>query len=339
MTSIVRSADSPAMASAALSRCRVFSVAALAGLAAVELAGAGPAMTAEPADLASPQPDRARPSMIDAGLDSAGFPVELSFVDFGRGKPVVLIHKWPLCKESWEPQLAKLPKHIRVTAYDRRGFGKSFKPWDGYDSDKLADDLKAVLDQLDLQDVTLVGFSMSGCELARYMSRHDSARVAKVVFVSDVAPFPFKTDDNLYGKDKDIFENMTTCVEQDRPAYLAEFPKAYYAFGAQSPVLNPVNQLILDWTMGLALQVSCRATTECVITFSASDHRQGLPKIRVPTLFIHGSGDLMTPPESSLACLVPRAKLKLHTGEPNGLNIPSKEQFNRDIVEFAGNVV
>ena len=144
--------------------------------------------------------------------------VRLHYSDRGTGSPVVLIHGWPLCKESWEPQLAELPKHLRVIAYDRRGFGKSSKPWDGYDSDTLADDLKAVLDQLDLQNVTLVGFSMGGCELARYMSRHNGARVGKLVFVSDVTPYLLKTDDNPSGKDTDIFDNMITRIERDRPA-------------------------------------------------------------------------------------------------------------------------
>ena len=337
MTNSIQNADGPATVSTTLGRRRAFSAAALAGVTTAGFTAAGSAMAAEPARPASPQPGPTRPSMINAGLDSAGYPVELSFVDYGRGKPVVLIHGWPLCKESWEPQLAELPKHVRVIAYDRRGFGKSSKPWDGYDTDTLADDLKALLDQLDLQDVTLVGFSMGGCELARYMSRHNGARVGKLVFVSDVTPFLLKTDDNPYGKDKDIFDNMITRVERDRPAYLAEFFKTYYAVGSQVPVLDPVSQLVLDWNMSWALQASCRATTECVTTFSASDYRQDLPKIKVPTLFIHGSGDLMTPPENTVARsvpLVPGAKLKTYTGEPHGLNITAENQFNRDIIEF-----
>jgi pimeloyl-ACP methyl ester carboxylesterase len=313
----------------------MFSTAVAAGAALAASAGTS---AAQPARSATPQ-GQTRPGMINAGVDSAGYPVALSFVDYGRGNPVVLIHGWPLCKESWEPQLAELPKHLRVIAYDRRGFGKSSKPWDGYDSDTLADDLKAVLDQLDLQDVTLVGFSMGGCELARYMSRHNGARVGKLVFVSDVTPYLLKTDDNPSGKDKDIFDNMITRVERDRPAYLAEFFRTYYAIGSQSPVIDPVSQLVLDWNMSWALQASCRATTECVTTFSASDYRLDLPKIRVPTLFIHGSADLMVPPESSVdhsVKLVPGAKLKIYTGEPHGLNITAKDQFNRDILAFAG---
>lgn len=218
----------------------------------------------------------------------------------------------------------------------RRGSVKSSKPWDGYDSNTLADDLKAVLD---LQDVTLVGFSMGGCELARYMSRHNGARVGKVVFVSDVTPYLLKTPDNPFGKDHDIFDNMIIRVERDRPAYLAEFFETYYAIGSQSPVIDPVSQLMLDWNMSWALQASCRATTECVTTFSASDYRQDLPKIRVPTLFIHGGADLMVPPENSVdhsVALVPGATLRIYTGEPHGLNITAKDQFNRDIVEFVG---
>ena len=183
--------------------------------AMVSLAAAG--VQPATAQQSSPPSRTPRPGFIDAGTDSAGYPVELSFVDYGKGRPVVLVHGWPLCKESWEPQLARLPKHMRVIAYDRRGFGKSPKPWDGYDSDTLADDLKAVLDQLDLHDVTLVGFSMGGCELARYMSRHNGARVSKVVFVSDVTPYLLETADNPNGKDKAVFDNMIRRCEEDRP--------------------------------------------------------------------------------------------------------------------------
>ena len=339
MTSTIRNIDGPATVSTTLTRRRALSAAALAGVTAAGFATVGPAVAAELALPASPQPNPAKLGMINAGLDSAGYPVELSFIDYGRGNPVVLIHGWPLCKESWEPQLSELPKHMRVIAYDRRGFGKSSKPWDGYDSDTLADDLKAVLDQLDLQNVTLVGFSMGGCELARYMSRHNGARVGKLIFVSDVTPYLLKMGDNPLGKDKDIFDNMITRVERDRPAYLAEFFRTYYAVGAPQPVLDPVNQLVLDWNMSWALQASCRATTECVTTFSASDYRQDLPKIQIPTLFIHGTADSMTPPESTVdrsSKLVPGAKVKMYTGEPHGLNVTAKDQFNRDVIEFVG---
>ena len=288
-------------------------------------------------DTRTPSNGISRPGFVTAGSDAAGQPVELSYVDQGSGKPVVLIHGWPLCKESWEPQLAVLPRHMRVIAYDRRGFGKSSKPWDGYDSDTLADDLKALLDALDLRDVTLVGFSMGGCELARYMTRHGGERVAKLIFVSDVTPFLQKTDDNPDGKDKDVFDNMIARVEADRPTYLTEFFRTYYAFGSQQLVINPVSQLFLDWNLAWALQASCRATTECVRTFSASDYRDDLPRISVPTLFIHGGGDLMTPPENTTDLsvpMVPGATLKMYTSEPHGLNITAKDQFNRDVIEF-----
>ena len=274
---------------------------------------------------------------VQVAVDTAGYPVELNYVDYGQGKPVVLIHGWPLCLESWEPQLAELPKHLRVIAYDRRGFGRSSKPWDGYDSDTLADDLKALLDQLDLQDVTLVGFSMGTCEVARYFGRHGGNRVTKVVLVSDVAPFLLKTNDNPTGKDQVIFDNMIRRVEADRPTYLAEFFRTYYAVGAPIPVINPVSQLFLDWNLAWGLQASCRATTECVRSFSATDFRQDLPKINVPTLFIHGSADYMTPPENTIdhsVKMVPGAKLLLYTGEPHGLNVTTKDQFNADLVTF-----
>ncbi len=136
-------------------------------------------------------------SYIQTNDSRFGEPVNLFYQDWGQGKPVVMIHGWPLSHEMWEYQMTELPKQgIRCIAYDRRGFGKSSKPWSGYDYDTLADDLKAVLDELDLQDVTLVGFSMGGGEVARYFSRHGGARVSKAVLVSAVTPFMLQTDDN-----------------------------------------------------------------------------------------------------------------------------------------------
>jgi non-heme chloroperoxidase len=171
-------------------------------------------------------------NFIKAGTDSQGHPIELFYQDLGQGSPVVLIHGWPLDSQSWEHQLLELPQHgLRVIAYDRRGFGKSSKPWDGYDYDTFADDLKAVLDELDLQNVTLVGFSMGGGEIARYISRHNGARVAKVAFVSAVTPFMLKTDDNPSGVDKSTFDEMIEGVKKDRADFLADFGKKFFGVG------------------------------------------------------------------------------------------------------------
>ncbi len=276
-------------------------------------------------------------AFIKAGTDAAGHPVEINYVDYGQGSPVVLIHGWPLDLQSWEYQLAELPLHnLRVVAYDRRGFGKSSKPWDGYNYDTLADDLKAVLDELDLQNVTLVGFSMGGGEVARYMSRHGGARVSKVVFVSAVTPYLLKTDDNPHGVDKSAFDGIIEGIGKDRPAFLTDFNKSFFGVGVLS---HPVSQPVLDWTQSIALQATPRSTTECVKAFSSTDFRQDLAAIKVPTLFIHGDKDQTVPLANSAELavkLVPGAKLNVYGGEAHGLNVTAPDRFNTDLLEFIG---
>jgi non-heme chloroperoxidase len=274
-------------------------------------------------------------NLIKVGQDAHGNPIEINYCDYGQGNPVVLIHGWPLDHTSWEYQLAELPLHgVRVVAYDRRGFGKSSKPWDGYDYDTLADDLKAVLDKLDLQDVTLVGFSMGGGEVARYMSRHRGARVSKIVFVSAVTPYLLKTDDNPDGVDKSTFDDMIENLGKDRPDFLATFGKQFYGVGLLS---HPVSQATLDWSQSIALQATPSATTACVRSFSATDFRNDLATINVPTLFIHGDADQTVPFKNSAeraAKLVANAQLVAYEGEPHGLNVTSKDRLNRDLLTF-----
>jgi non-heme chloroperoxidase len=274
-------------------------------------------------------------NLIKAGQDAQGKPVEIYYCDYGQGDPIVLIHGWPLSHASWEYQLAELPLHgKRVIAYDRRGFGQSSKPWDGYDYDTLAGDLNAVLTELDLHNVTLVGFSMGGGEVARYMSRYNGARVSKVIFVSAVTPYLLKTDDNPDGVDKSTFDDMIENLGKDRPDFLATFGKQFYGVGLVS---HPVSQATLDWSQMLALPASPRATTECVRAFSGTDFRGDLATIKVPTLFIHGDADKTVPFKNSAeraVKLVPNAQLVAYEGEPHGLNITSKDRLNRDILTF-----
>ena len=274
-------------------------------------------------------------NLIKVGSDAAGKPIEINYVDYGQGNPIVLIHGWPLDLQSWEYQLAELPLHgVRVVAYDRRGFGKSSKPWDGYNYDTLADDLKAVLDELNLQNVTLVGFSMGGGEVARYMSRHQGARVSKVVFISAVTPYLLKTEDNPDGVDKSTFDEMLEGIGKDRADFLGTFFKGFYGVGALS---HPVSQAVLDWSQSIALQATPRATTECVKAFSATDFRQDLKGIKVPTLFIHGDEDKTVPLDNSAkraAELVPGAQLVVYEGKAHGLNATAPDRLNRDLLTF-----
>ena len=274
-------------------------------------------------------------STIKVNHSSNGQPVELFYQDIGVGKPVVLIHGWPVSHAMWEYQMLELPRHgLRLIAYDRRGFGHSSKPWDGYDYDSLADDLKGLLDGLDLQDVTLVGFSMGGGEVVRYMARHGGARVSNVVLVSAVTPYLLKTDDNPDGVDVETFDNMVKGLQKDRPDFLASFGKMFYSDGLLS---HPVSAATLDWTQSLALQGAPQATLACVRSFSETDFRNDLKTISVPTLIIHGDNDKTVPNEVSgerTAALMPNAEFKLYAGAPHGLHITHKDELNQDLVKF-----
>lgn len=274
-------------------------------------------------------------SFIHAGKDTNGAAIELHYQDLGSGKPVVLIHGWPLSHASWEHQLSELPKHgLRVVAYDRRGFGASSKPWSGYDYDHFADDLKAVLDTLDLNDVTLVGFSMGGGEVARYMSRHGGARVSRCVFVAAVPPYLLKTDDNPDGVPGEVFEEMKAGILKDRPAFLTDFCKKFY----NVTLLNkPVSEATLEWSAQLAYPASPKATLDCVDAFSRTDFRIDLKSVTVPTLIIHGADDNTVPLAVSAARtakLLPHAEYKVYDGAPHGLNVTHKDELNADLVRF-----
>ena len=274
-------------------------------------------------------------SYIKAGTTPSGDDIKLFYTDQGTGNPVVLIHGWPLSHEMWDYQLAELPKHnLRVIAYDRRGFGKSTQTWDGYDYDTLADDLKAVLEELNLHNVTLVGFSMGGGEVARYMSRHGGARVSKVAFVSAVTPFLLKTDDNPDGVDKDTFDTIVDNLNKDRADFLQTFGKQFYGVNLMS---HPVSQAHLDGDFARAYVASHKATVDCVRSFSETDFRNDLTQIHVPALIIHGDGDKTVPIESSgelTANALPNAHYLVYDGEPHGLFMTQKDRLNDDLLTF-----
>ena len=274
-------------------------------------------------------------SYIKAGTDASGHDVNLFYQDLGTGEPVVLIHGWPLSHEMWDYQLAELPAHgLRVIAYDRRGFGKSTQTWDGYDYDTLADDLKAVLDELNLQNVTLVGFSMGGGEVARYMSRHGGARVSKVAFISAVTPYLLKTDDNPDGVDQGVFDEITENLQKDRADFLQTFGKQFYGVNFIS---KPVSQAHLDGDFARAYVASHKATLECAKSFATTDFRNDLTQIQVPTLIIHGDSDKTVPIESSgelTANALPSAHYIVYDGAPHGLFVTEKDRLNQDLLAF-----
>ena len=260
---------------------------------------------------------------------------ELFYEECGQGAPLVLIHGWPLSTRMWEYQMLALAERgIRCIAYDRRGFGRSDHPAKGYDYDTLADDLKSVMDALDLQDVTLAGFSMGGGEVARYMSRHQGARVAKAVLISAVTPYLLKNSSNPGGVDSSVFEKMTLDLSVDRPQFLTEFSKMFFGVGMLS---SPVSESMLSSTCEDAMRASPTATFACVKSFSETDFREDLKSFTVPTLIIHGDNDKTVPIDASgqeAARLMPHAQFEVYAGAPHGLFYTHKDRLNGDLARF-----
>jgi pimeloyl-ACP methyl ester carboxylesterase len=259
--------------------------------------------------------------------------VKLHVKDYGEGKPVILIHGWPLSSEMWEYQFDALVKSgFRVIAYDRRGFGKSSQPWNGYDYDTLTDDLQAIIEHLQLEDVTLVGFSMGGGEVARYFSRYDGEHVSKAVFISSVTPFRLQTANNPEGTPRDVFEATADKIKADRIGFLDGFGKKF--FGVRD---NEVSEVLLDYYRMLGSLASPRATLQCAESFAYTDFRKDMGMINVPTLVIHGNKDENVPIKTSAAIavqLIPNNTYFIYEGAPHGLFYTEREKLNKDLVSF-----
>ncbi|WP_375411255.1 alpha/beta fold hydrolase [uncultured Bradyrhizobium sp.] len=263
--------------------------------------------------------------------------VQLHVKDSGNGRPVLLIHGWPLTGDMFEYQsLALLEAGYRVITYDRRGFGQSGHPFEGYDYDTFADDLAAVLDKLDIQGANLVGFSMGGGEIARYLSRHGAKRVAKAVLISSVVPYLLKDTSNPDGVDQSVFDDMKKQIRKDRFAFLQTFSKMFYGVGFVS---SPVSDAVLDWTFILAVMASPKATLACVDAFGETDFRKDLAAFTIPTLVIHGTADKTVPIDPTgraAAKSIAGAKLVEYDGEPHGLFATVPDRLNADLIGFIG---
>ncbi|HEX8546833.1 MAG TPA: alpha/beta hydrolase [Cytophagaceae bacterium] len=266
---------------------------------------------------------------------NTGEAIQLYYEISGSGQPVVFLHGWPLSHEMWEYQINELAeKGLKCIAYDRRGFGKSSKPWSGYDYDTLTDDLKALLDELNLENVVLVGFSMGGGEVLRYMSRYGSTRISKIVLISSVAPFLLKTTDNPDGVEKEVFEGITKSIKKDRIDFLTTFGEQFFGV---SFIKHPVSSSYLEYNKMLASLASPRATLECAKSFSETDFRDDLKNVSVPTLIIHGDSDKTVPIEASsnrTAKTLSGHQYIVYEGAPHGLYYTDRDRLNQDLIQF-----
>lgn len=253
----------------------------------------------------------------------------------GDGRPVILIHGWPLSGEAWNKQISVLAREgYRVITYDRRGFGKSDKPENGYDYDTLADDLAGLIADRNLSDVTLVGFSMGGGEVARYVARHGEEKLHSVVFASAVPPFMMKTEDNPEGPlTQDKAEAMESDLRADRDSFFDGFTKDFFTANGQLKVTEAERQEAI----ALCRQSDQAAALGCMEAFGTTDFRNDLEKITVPTLVVHGDADGIVPFEGSgqrTHAAIPNSELFVIPGAPHGCNVSHAGEFNDALVSF-----
>ncbi len=254
---------------------------------------------------------------------------------WGQGRPVFLIHGWPLSADSWdEVAMALVDAGYQTIAYDRRGFGRSDQPWDGYDYDTLADDLADVMRNCGASDATLVGFSMGGGEVVRYMAKHAGLNVRSIALISSVVPYMLQAEDNPLGVPEATFDAMSKAIMKDRARFFASFFEDFFGVGVMS---HPVSRELLEWTRSVGMHASLKATVDCVTAFGATDFRPDLKSIHVPTLIIHGTTDKTVPIDATgraAAAAIPSSTLLEYEGAPHGLFATHRDQLVNDLLAF-----
>lgn len=273
---------------------------------------------------------------LDITPPNSSNPLQLHYQDLGKGRPVVLIHGWPLSGRTWEPQIADLvDAGFRVIAYDRRGFGASSQPWSGYDYDTLTQDLNELITELALKDVTLVGFSMGGGEVARYIGLYGSKFIRSAVFAAAVPPYLLQSKANPEGAvtDKDV-EKKEGAVLKDRLAFLEEFTQKFFSDSTGQLL---VSQSQREYAKMIAAFASPQGTHDCIGAFSRTDFRADLQKFDVPTLVIHGDNDQIVPIEVSGARThraIKNSELHVIKNGPHGCNLSHAKEFNSALIAF-----
>jgi pimeloyl-ACP methyl ester carboxylesterase len=285
-----------------------------------------------------PQRDQRRKeenvSTVTVGQENST-PIDLYYEDHGSGKPVILIHGYPLNGGSWEKQTtALLAAGHRVITYDRRGFGKSSQPTSGYDYDTFAADLRQVITKLDLKDVAIVGFSMGGGEVARYLGKYGSAGIRKAGIISGVPPYLVKAPDNPEGVDISVFNGIEAAITADRYAFFTEFFKNFYNLDVL--LGKAISEQAVQASWNVAISSSATATFECVHTWY-TDFRKDLPRIDVPTLVMHGDADRILPIAVSgarTAEMIKGSRYVVVKGAPHGLGWTHADEVSAELVSF-----
>ncbi|WP_046731399.1 alpha/beta fold hydrolase [Streptomyces humi] len=263
---------------------------------------------------------------------------QIFYKDWGSGQPVVFSHGWPLTADAWDPQMKLMVDNgFRAIAHDRRGGGRSGQPWEGNNLDTYADDLAAVIEAEDLHDVILVGHSTGGGEVTRYIGRHGTARVAKLVLLGAIPPLMLKTDANPEGLPIEVFDEIRQGVLTDRSQYYKDLSAPFYGANREG---STVSQGTRDEFWLWSMTVGIKGAYDCVKAFSETDTTEDLKKVDVPTLIVHGDDDQIVPIVSAgdkSSKIVKGAQYKVYEGAPHGLAMVPKyaEIFNKDLLEFA----
>jgi non-heme chloroperoxidase len=261
---------------------------------------------------------------------------KIFYKDWGAGQPVVFSHGWPLNADAWDDQLMLLAGNgFRAIAHDRRGHGRSSQPYGGNDMDTYADDLAAVIEALDLKNALLVGHSTGGGEVTRYIGRHGTRRVSKVMLLGAVPPLMLRTKNNPEGLPIEVFDQIRAGLLNDRAQFYKDLGQQFYGANRQG---SKVSQGVIDQFWRLSMQVGLVGAFECVKAFSETDFTDDLKKFDKPTLILHGEDDQIVPIAASAKLsskLVKGATLKIYPGAPHGLFLTHREQFNADLLNFA----
>ena len=267
---------------------------------------------------------------------SAKEQVDIFYEDYGSGQPVILIHGWPLSRKSWEQQVWKIVEEgFRCISYDRRGFGTSSSPWGEYDYSALAGDLNAIIEALDLKDTIIVGFSMGGGEVVRYLTDYGSSRIAKAALISSIIPLVKQKSDNPDGVPEDALNGIIDALQKDRVGFLKEFSKGFYNYDENKG--ERVSEAQLDYDFTIASFASPRATIQTALAWMHTDFRSELKNVTVPTLIVHGDADATVPIETSAKQAAEGIKYSTYEvikGAPHGLNVTHPDELNKILISF-----